>query len=118
MNSPIPALNGLYHSHDRRDAEIFAPIEQYHRPPSEFAHGEWHLVAEVPKIGGDGHLVRIHEIRMPARFFKVEVLDSTNSIGEATKGFALTTGSGDDMGRLCVQIALAASQGMIGLETA
>src|SRR3990172_6778843 len=116
-DAPMPDfLAGLYHGHDQRDAMIFAPIAQFFRPPKDFQHGEWHLIAEIPKQGGDGYPARVYECRVPARFFKVEVLDSNDSMGTPKKGFTLSTGSGDEMGVLCVQIALAASRGLIGLH--
>lgn len=110
-------LGKLYAGDDRRGADIFAPITEWHRPPAQFEHGVEHLVADIPKVeGSDGHPCRIYETRMPARFFKLEVLDSENSVGQPMKGFCLSTGSGDDVGRLIVQIALAVRDGMIGLE--
>lgn len=109
-------FESLYCGNDNRDKEIFgALLAQWYCPPDRFEHGEWHKVASIPKRkGSDGQPSVIYESRLPARFYKVEVLDSKNSIGEPTKGFTLSTGSGDDMGKLCVQIALAARDGMIG----
>ena len=112
MNSP---LDPLYDGTDGRDAQICLRLGKAYQPPSRFIHGKWHLVASLPKDpeSGDGFPVEIHEVRMPARFFKVEALPSTDSMKRARPGFALSTGSGDDMGALCAQMALAIAGGML-----
>jgi hypothetical protein len=110
-------MDFLYESRDRRDDVIYAPVQEWYRPPSKFRHNEWELVADLPKIkDDDGYPVRIYEMRMPARFYKVEMLDTVNSCGESKKGFAISTGSGDKCGRLAVEFALEAQRGMIGLD--
>src|SRR5438105_10878099 len=111
-------LDRLFEGDDERDRAIFEPIKQFHKPPKRFIHTGWQLVAELPKDpqDGDGQIARIYEERMPARFFKVEAVAGSNSVGEAKPGFALSTGSGDEMGALCVRIAQAIALGMLGLN--
>lgn len=112
-------MDFLYDGHDARDSAVFRalPDPTWYYPPNRFEHGEWHKVADIPKReGGDGNPSRIYECRMPARFYKLEVLDSTNSVGEPTNGFTLSTGSGEAMGALLVQIALAVRDGMLGWD--
>ena len=87
-----------------------------YRPPNNFPHGEWKLVAEVKKNNDDGADAEVHEMRLPARCFKVEVKDGNNSTGKPIKTFTLSTGSGGEMGELCGLIAKAASEGMIAIE--
>lgn len=98
---------------DADDRDIFGGA---YAPPERFTHGEWHKVASYPKAGSDGQPAEVYEFRMPARFFRVVCLPSVNSIGQPVPGFALETGSGEEMGRLCVTIARAAALGMIGVS--
>jgi hypothetical protein len=98
---------------DRRDTDIFG---DHYKPPKKFQYGKWHRIVTLRKEKrGDGGDAFIFECRMPARFFKVVVPDYENSVGEKKKGFTLQTGSGDEMGKLAMQIAHAASKGMLGL---
>jgi hypothetical protein len=98
---------------DDRDREIFGAR---YNPPKEFVHGEWYSVARFPKTSEDGHEVEIDECRWPSRFFRLRALPTFNSIQESKPGFTLSTGSGDDMGRLLVQVAEAIANGMLGLR--
>lgn len=89
-------------------------LAQCYKPPKKFEHGKDTLVVSIPKVeNGDGHPVEIWECRMPATFYRVRVLPSKNSCNEAKPGFELSTGSGEEMGRLSVNIALAVSEGML-----
>lgn len=97
---------------DARDAALFG---EHYTPPERFGHGDWHKVAEYPKTAEDGQPCEIYESRLPARFFKLVVLASPNSINDAQPGFALSTGSGDEVGELMVQLAKAVAGGMVGL---
>lgn len=84
-------------------------------PPTLFRHGEWERVVFFKKdAGGDGQEVRIYEMRMPASFFRVEVLPTPNSVGRMQSGFVLTTGS--DRGELAFSIGREVRDGMLGLE--
>lgn len=103
---------------DKRDQAIFGEILKYYNPPEVFPHGPWALVASLPKNppDGDGHACEIYECRVPARFFRLVVLPGKNSMGEISPGWAMSTGSGDEAGKLIVQIAKAVTEGMLGLE--
>lgn len=104
-------LDALYKP-DVRDRSIFGAN---YTPPEKFAHGEWVTVARFEKEpGGDGQPVEIDECRMPARFFRLRALDSTNSVGDPKPGFSLSTGSGDEMGRLMARLATEIAAGMVG----
>jgi len=93
------------------DVELFG--DAYCGKPEQ-KYGEWVTVARYPKSEGDGLDAEIDECRMPAQFYRVRVLDGTNSIGELKTGFTLGTGSGREMAKLVIEIAKAASQGMLG----
>lgn len=100
---------------DRRDREIFG---SRYIPPDVFLHGEWHLVARFEKheADGDGAVVEIDESRLPARFFRLRIVQSGNSVGEQHfTGACIKTGSGDEVGQLLVAIAEQISNGMIGI---
>lgn len=114
-----PAIDSMYDGFDARDVEIFRALDKaWFVPCGRFTHGEWQKIFDIPKgeYSGDGSPCAIFECRMPARFFKLEVYDSKNSIGEPSAGFSLSTGSGDDMGKLISQIAIAVRRGMLGWE--
>lgn len=83
-----------------------------------FVHGEWKRVAHVPKapVAGDGQPVDIYECRMPARFYKMVVLEADNSIGKRNPGGVISSGSGEDMGRLFYRLALKFAEGMAGFD--
>lgn len=102
---------------DERDREIFGDA---YCPPEKFEHGQWHTVARYEKDdeGGDGQPVEIDECRMPARFFRLRALPSTNSVNEPVAPFCLSSGSGDEVGRLFVQLAKAITRAMVGLGNA
>lgn len=95
-----------------------APFGPYWKGPEWFTHGDWHIVAEYPKDpeDGDGQVVRLHECRMPARFYKIEALPTPNSVGEVRPGFSISTGSGTEMLELAVRLAKKVSRGMIRAE--
>jgi hypothetical protein len=94
------------------DREMFG--DHYVGKPTQ-EYGEYVTVARYEKIEGDGQPVEIDEVRLPARFYRIRVLDSLNSIGEPKHGFILTTGSGYEMGKFAAQLAVHASMGMLGL---
>lgn len=101
------------YSPDARDAALFG---DHYAPPERFSHGGWHKVAEFPKTAEDGQPCEIYECRYPARFFKLVALESRNSIDEPKTGFALSTGSGDEVGALMVALATQIAGGMVGLS--
>src|SRR3990167_4274391 len=95
-------LFGPLYKPDARDRAIFG---EYYVPEAEpFEHGAWHVVARIPKSGGDGQPVEIDECRMPARFFRLRALADVDGGGRPRRGFALSTGSGDAMGRLILAL--------------
>lgn len=113
MSGPLPMLDFLYLPDDR-DRELFGDA---YSPPERFEHGNHYPVATYRKEeGGDGQDAVICECRLPARFFRLEVLPDKDSLGNDRPGFALSTGSGDEAGRLMVAIAKAAAEGMVGME--
>jgi hypothetical protein len=83
-------------------------------PPDKFEHAEWTLVAQFAG-DGDGQNVEVYESRSPARFWKVVALPTPDSVNEMVEGFALSTGSGSDVGQLAFAIARAIAEGMLGL---
>lgn len=94
----------------------WSPLDEpEYKPPAEFDHNEWNLVATFPKDGGDGQAAEVYESRLPASFWMLKALGDTNSVGEPVPGFSLSTGSGDEMGHLAFAIARAAARGMIGV---
>lgn len=101
---------------DRDRLNPLAALGAALNPPPRFDHGQWHVVAKL-HAETDGHEVRVSECRMPARFYKVEALSRINHRGEFVPGFAFSTGSGDEMGELAASIALAISNGMLGMES-
>lgn len=122
-------MQSMYDSGDERDAVIFAKVIQYYKPPRTFRHGEWELVATIPKNGNDGQPVEIWECRLPARFFRLVALpasytykiDKRRGPGKRTvtvhrKPGVLSTGSGDERGQLMVDLALEISEGMVGFR--
>lgn len=113
MTHPLDDIFDPFYQPDERDRNIFG--ERY-CPPDKFEYGKWHTVARFEKEWGDGQAAEIDECRMPARFFRLRVLQGPNSIGEVKPAFALSTGSGDEMGRLMVTLAKAVSAGMVGLH--
>lgn len=77
-------------------------------------HGEWTLLQRFPKTeGGDGQDAEVYVCAMPARFYKVVGLPSTNSDGDPVAPFTISTGSGDAMRKLSLAIAEAATDAMI-----
>lgn len=88
-------------------------LGEKYKPPTKFVHSKEVLVATI-RGEGDGQTVRIYESRLPARFFRIEVLAGKNSVGEPKSGFSFTTGSGEEMGELAGQMAKAIASGMLG----
>jgi hypothetical protein len=84
--------------------------------PTRYKRGEEHLVARYPAIGGgDGQPVEIYVAAFPARALTIKALEGVNSIGQVVPAFTLQTGSGDEMHHLAVKIAVAVSEGMLGI---
>jgi ribonuclease BN (tRNA processing enzyme) len=103
---------GLY---KERDTEIKKLLKSDYIECSTYEHGTEHKIAELKsEKTDDGRDVNIYETRMPARFFKIEALDTPNSIGVINKGFTLSTGSGADKLAFC--IARAIQEGMLGID--
>lgn len=101
--------------YESMDNELSQLLGENYRPEGEFNHGDWVRVAQLKsQPDNDGRDVEIYEVRYPARFFKIKVLPTPNSVGEISTGFCLSTGSGCD--RLAFDIAKAAQNGMIGFH--
>jgi hypothetical protein len=81
-----------------------------------FEPGEWTKVKIYPQDGEDGHHAEVWTCRLPAKFTRVVVKESTGHRGEVKRGWVLSTGSGNEMEDLCHRIAKAASCGMIDLD--
>lgn len=113
MNKPLffSIMDSLYET-DESDRNL----DPDYNAPDKFPYGDWVKIAEF-KGEGDGQDCKVYECRMPARFYKVEAFDTPNSVGKINKGFALSTGSGTEMGKLIFAIARAISEGMIGLAS-
>jgi hypothetical protein len=110
-------FDNLYYPDDR-DRAIFG--ESYD-PPEKFTHGGWHQVVGIPKEypDSDGQAVAIDECRMPTRFFRLRMLPGVNSIGVPYRtDITLSTGSGDDMGRILFELGKQIAAGMIGFDIA
>lgn len=84
--------------------------------PNTFTPHEWTTVARVDKrAGGDGQSVTIQECAMPARFFRLVVDPSPNSIGNAQSGYIINTGSlCRDISTVLAPMARLIADGMIG----
>lgn len=78
-------------------------------------HHDWRLLKEFPKNGEDGQPARVLFASMPAKFYRVEALASTNSVGGPVRPFSLQTGSGDEMQELACRIGQAVADGMLGV---
>jgi hypothetical protein len=112
---PLDFLSHLY-GDNRDQRNPLTEIDEYLKPPQQFRHFEWELVAKIPKRGGDGQDVEVYELRAPSRFYKLVALPGENSIGKSQKSFTVSTGSGDQMGELIATMALAVSEGMISVD--
>lgn len=107
-----PALGFLqkFYQPDSRDGLAFG---DFYKPPEEFTHGQWFLIATFTGIG-DGQTVEVWEARFPARFYRIKALPGKRSDGKKVDGFELGTGSGEE--ELAAAIARAISRGMLALE--
>jgi hypothetical protein len=115
VSVPAP-FNFLYSGLEAREKSILGNL--HYVGPSQFNHGEWHTIAKIEKDpeDGDGQSVEIQECRMPARFFRLNVLAGNDSMGDPKAGYEVTTGSGYKVGLLVVSLAKQISKGMIGFE--
>ncbi len=88
---------------DDRDRLVF---HERYSPPIKFEHAKWYDVAKFypDREDSDGIMCWIQEMRLPARSFRLRI--------HGCKSF-ISTGSGDDMGELLVQIALQIIEGML-----
>lgn len=110
MPHPDP-FDSMYESR-RTDQKVFG---KYWMGPFKFEHGKDTPIAFYKaEEGSDGMNVEVECCAMPARFYKIRVLPTPNSVGEMKPGFTLTTGS--SCAELAAQIAEAARDGMLGLE--
>ena len=104
---------GCLYELDARDRAIFG--EQY-CATATFEHGVWQTVARLSACS-DGQPVEIDESRLPARFFRLRAQRHVSRVGRVRAAFTLTTGTGDDAGRLMMTLARAIASGMVGLDS-
>jgi hypothetical protein len=85
-------------------------------PNIRLEHSTETLIAKYikPDPDGDGQDVLVYCCAMPAEFFIIKAMASTNSLNHLKQPFTLSTGSG--MSELSAEIAKAISEGMLGLE--
>lgn len=81
--------------------------------PDVLTHAEDIVIARYPKRG-DGHDVEVTCCALPARFYEVRALPTTNSVGESKPGFTLSTGSGSEMAQWAHLTAKLIASGMVG----
>lgn len=85
-------------------------------PIDRFQAHKWITVARCDSpADSDGQSVLIQECAMPARFFRLTILEGPNSCGEIQPGYSLSTGSSTESHRALVAIARHIAEGMIGL---
>jgi hypothetical protein len=85
--------------------------------PEEFVIWTEVLVAKYPKVeGGDGNPVEIYCTAAPARFYRISILASFNSVGEPKPGFEVFTGAGTGISKTAAKIAEDCSQGMLSFR--
>lgn len=107
------SLDFMYNGNDPRDKRIFEGLN--YEGPKVFSHGDWHTVAKLEADAeSDGQNCEIQECRLPARFFRLLVHPTPNSVGKTQEGWILSTGSGDEGGAAIVRVAKLVVQGMIG----
>lgn len=83
-------------------------------PESYRIHEESLIARYESDEDSDGQTVEIYCYPAPARFYKIRVLDSPNSVGEMQKGFEMGTGS--SCAKLAADIGEAISEGMLELN--
>ena len=81
-----------------------------------FPHGEWVKVARYPRaIHNAGQDVTVHECRLPARFFKLEIHEHAPSeTGLPMNPYIVTTGSG--MGEFTARLGKFIAAGRVGFK--
>jgi hypothetical protein len=114
----MPLFPSLYNQDDR-DRAIFG--EHYTPEGETFEHGVPMKVAEFPASSEDGQRCVIFETRCPARFFELYVDGSPERkfqyfTVQARPAVIISTGSGDEVGKLLVQVAKAIANGMMGVK--
>ena len=104
--------------YERGNREMEQALGDDYRPEGSFGHGADVVVARLPKEGGDGLSVIIHECRMPARFYSIEAKAGEDSIGRPKAGYRIGTGSGGDgrMEKWVADTARLITTGMIGFH--
>ena len=99
--------------------EKIKSLGRHYRPRGlsrAFDHDEWLLIADIPAENSDGISCKVYETRMPARFFKLVVGEALDFMGRPKGGVVISSGSGNEMGELIGQLAIATSQGMMSFE--
>lgn len=83
--------------------------------PAVLPHWQETLIAKFTGTG-DGQDVEVYCTAAPARFYRINIIPGSNSIGEPMEGHVLTTGTGQE--DLVKAIAIAYSEGMLGIDRA
>ena len=94
-------LGILYEGRDD-DRVPFECIKQYLRYPAKFRHGEWTLIADLPKSTHEERNVKVFETRCAASFFTVVVLPDADR-----PGVIYESGSGSKMAQMAADVAKA-----------
>lgn len=97
------------HSHLYQDRE---PLFEGYKPEKSFEHAGEVVVARVPAMDSESISSVLFETKMPARFFRAELQlpDTQDEV------LVLSTGSGDDIGRLLHELCQGLSNGTLLLE--
>ena len=83
--------------------------------PEKFEHGKEVLIAIYPcSEKSDGHRVDVYCIAYPARFYRLDVYDWPNSVGELQPGWEICTGSGAH--KIAAHLAREIERGMLGFK--
>lgn len=106
-----------YRGSAHRKDFIFNKYKLRYEPPETFGIHRYHAICRIEKTGEDGQPCEIQESRTPASFYRLRALASTNSVGESVRPWTLSTGSGDEVLDLIIQVGLQAAEGMIALDT-
>lgn len=107
-------LERLYRVDFGGDRGFRAAWRGNYAPPNEFVHGEWHRVASLPRASEQGLDVTVDEMRMPARFYRMNLLVRHGADGKRRGGYSISTGSGQE--ELVVRLAAAARDGLLDVD--
>jgi hypothetical protein len=109
MNGPTTGLMPFAGNYETRAADRSAFGEEY-TAPDVMEHGVWTEVFRT-KCDENGDIIRIFEMRMPARFYRLEV-----SAADGSLKLALSTGSGTEQGAFLRTMADMLREGMLAVD--